>query len=135
MNFLDGDVIEAADGGFAIDAGSGIIVRGRGSAIKGTRVRVGIRPERMTATAGTSAGTANSAAADVISKVYLGDQVQLMARLATGASIVVREQRSKAQQTIDTINPGDSVVLGWDEAAPLLLGEELPTRAAGQEES
>jgi spermidine/putrescine transport system ATP-binding protein len=135
MNFLEGDVVEAADGGFAVDAGSGIIVRGRGDATKGARVRVGIRPERMTAAAGTSGGAANSAAADVISKVYLGDQVQLMARVATGASIVVRSQRSAAEQTIDTINAGDSVVLRWDEAAPLLLREESPTRVAGQEES
>jgi len=135
MNFLDGDVVEAADGGFAVDAGSGIIVRGRGAATKGTRVRVGIRPERMTAADRASGGTANTAAADVISKVYLGDQVQLMARVATGANVVVREQRSAAEQTIDTINPGDSVVLRWDESAPLLLGEKSATRVAGQEES
>src|SRR6266702_398001 len=38
MNFLAGDVAEAADGGFAVDAGSGIVVRGRGQAVKGNRV-------------------------------------------------------------------------------------------------
>jgi spermidine/putrescine transport system ATP-binding protein len=134
MNFLVGDVVEAADGGFAIDAGSGIIVRGRGLAAKGMRIRVGIRPERITASAGPSAGSANSAAAQVTTKVYLGDQVQLVARLATGADIVVREQRSRAEPTLDAINPGDSVVLGWDEAAPLLLGEAAPTPTGGQEE-
>ena len=126
--------VEAADGGFAIDAGSGIIVRGRGLAAKGTRIRVGIRPERITASTGSSASTANSAAAEVITKVYLGDQVQLVARLATGADIVVREQRSRAEPTLDAINPGDSVVLGWDEAAPLQLGEAAPTPTGGQEE-
>src|SRR5207249_1717369 len=52
MNFLAGEVVEAADGGFAIDAGAGIVVRGRGQAAKGTRVRVGIRPERIVAVAG-----------------------------------------------------------------------------------
>ena len=55
MNFLAGEVVEAADGGFAIDAGAGIVVRGRGQAAKGTRVRVGIRPERIVAVAGASA--------------------------------------------------------------------------------
>jgi len=89
----------------------------------------------MTATVGPLTGSANSAAADVVTKVYLGDQVQLLARLATGATIVVREQRSWAQESLDTINPGDSVVLGWDEAAPLLLGEASPTLVGGQEES
>ena len=57
-----------------------------------------------------------------------------MARLATGANIVVREQRSRAEPTLDAINPGDSVVLAWDEAAPLLLGEVAPTPTGGQEE-
>jgi ABC-type Fe3+/spermidine/putrescine transport system ATPase subunit len=135
MNFLVGDVVEAADGGFAVDAGSGIVVRGRGLAEKATRIRVGIRPERMTVAAGSSAGNANSAAAAVLTKVYLGDQVQLVARLANGADVVVREQRTQAQQTLDTINPGDAVVVGWDEAAPLLLGEASQTLAGGQEES
>jgi spermidine/putrescine transport system ATP-binding protein len=134
MNFLVGDVVEAADGGFAIDAGPGIIVRGRGLAAQGTRIRVGIRPERITASTGPPAGTANSAAAEVTTKVYLGDQVQLVARLVTGANIVVREQRSRAEPTLDAINPGDSVVLAWDEAAPLLLGEVAPTPTGGQEE-
>ena len=52
MNFLTGEVVEAADGGFAIDAGAGVVVRGRGQAAKGTRMRVGIRPERIVAVAG-----------------------------------------------------------------------------------
>jgi spermidine/putrescine transport system ATP-binding protein len=135
MNFLVGDVVEAADDGFAVDAGSGVIVRGRGSASKGSRIRVGIRPERMAAAPGASAGAANSATADVLTKVYLGDQVQLVARLVNGADVVVRAQRSGAQQTLDTINPGDSVVLSWDETAPLLLGEASPALAGDKEES
>src|SRR5207342_2384918 len=35
MNFIDGDVVEAADGGFAVDAGSGVVIRGRGTAERG----------------------------------------------------------------------------------------------------
>src|SRR5438067_8594824 len=42
MNFFDGEVAEAADGGFAITAGAGIVVRGRGDPVRGTRVRVGL---------------------------------------------------------------------------------------------
>jgi spermidine/putrescine ABC transporter ATP-binding subunit len=135
MNFLTGDVVEAADGGYAVDVGSGIIVRGRGLATRGERTRVGIRPERITAAPGSAGGTSNSAVADVITKVYLGDQIQLVAILANGASMVVREQRSQAQQALDTVNPGDSVVLGWDEAAPLVLGEASPALVGDQEES
>jgi spermidine/putrescine transport system ATP-binding protein len=123
MNFLDGEVAEAADGGFAIDTGAGVVVRGRGDAAKGTRARVGIRPERIVAAPGISGGTANSATAEVITKMYLGDQIQIVAELAGGRSVVVREQRVGADPMLDTINPGDQIALSWDETAPLLLGE------------
>src|SRR5215472_17616974 len=49
MNFLSGPVAEAADGGFAVQAGPGVVIRGRGMAARGSTVRVGIRPERMVA--------------------------------------------------------------------------------------
>ncbi len=123
MNFLDGEVVEAADGGFAIDAGAGIVVRGRGDAAKGTRMRVGIRPERIAAARGLSGGTANSATAEVITKMYLGDQIQIVAKLAGDRNVVVREQRASADPALDTINPGDQIALSWDESAPLLLGD------------
>jgi spermidine/putrescine transport system ATP-binding protein len=135
MNFLTGEVAEAADSGFAIDAGSGIVVRGRGQAVRGTRVRVGIRPERIVTAPGTAAGTVNSATAEVITKMYLGDQIQIVARLATSSNIVIREQRASADPALDTINPGDRIAVRWDESAPLLLGEAASAPAGVQEES
>jgi spermidine/putrescine transport system ATP-binding protein len=136
MNFLAGEVAEAADGGFAIDAGAGIVVRGRGRAVRGSRVRVGIRPERIVAAAGDAGGNANSATGQVITKMYLGDQIQIVARLTSGDSILVREQRASADPTLDTIHPDDRIALSWDEAAPLLLGDATPAAAGGgQEES
>jgi spermidine/putrescine transport system ATP-binding protein len=134
MNFLAGEVAEAADGGFAIDAGAGIVVRGRGRAARGTRVRVGIRPERIVAAAGAARGNANSATAQVVTKMYLGDQIQIVARLASGDSILVREQRASADPTLDTIHPDDRIALSWDEAAPLLLGDDTPAAAGGEQE-
>ena len=128
MNFLDGEVAEAADGGYAIHAGTGIVVRGRGDAARGTRVRVGLRPEHIVAAPGVSGGTANTATAEVITKMYLGDQIQIVAELADGRNVVVREQRASAGPTLDTINPGDQISLSWDETAPLLLGEAAPAR-------
>src|SRR5690348_6992086 len=123
MNFLDGEIVETADGGYAADAGAGIVVRGRGDATRGDRVRIGVRPERMGAHPGAGAGTANSAPAEVVTKMYLGDQVQIVARLASGSDVIVREQRTSADPALDTINPGDQVAITWDEAAPHLLGD------------
>jgi ABC-type Fe3+/spermidine/putrescine transport system ATPase subunit len=134
MNFLAGEVVEAADGGFAIDAGAGIVVRGRGQAAKGTRVRVGIRPERIVAVAGAPAGTANSAAAEVVTKMYLGDQMQIVVRLPGIGDVVVREQRASADPALDSIHPGDRIALSWDETSPLLLGEAAPAPTDGEQE-
>src|SRR5882724_11358456 len=134
MNFLTGEVVEAADGGFAIDAGAGVVVRGRGQAAKGRRMRVGIRPERIVAVAGAAAGTANSAGAEVVTKMYLGDQIQIVAELPGIGSIVVREQRASADPALDSIHPGDRISLSWDESSPLLLGETAPASTAGEQE-
>ena len=123
MNFVDGDVVEAADGGFAVDAGAGVVIRGRGDTARGWRVRIGIRPERMVAHPGPPDGTANTAAGEVLTKMYLGDQVQVVATLKNGASVVVREQRASADPALDTIHPGDQIAVRWDEAAPHLLGD------------
>jgi hypothetical protein len=91
-------------------------------------VRVGLRPERIVAAPGVSGGTANTATAEVITKMYLGDQIQIVAKLADGHNVVVREQRASAGPMLDTINPGDQISLSWDETAPLLLGEAAPAR-------
>jgi spermidine/putrescine ABC transporter ATP-binding subunit len=133
MNFLDGEVAEAADGGFAVDAGDGVVVRGRGQAVRGARVRVGIRPERMIAHPGSADGTANKATGEVITKMYLGDQIQIVARFQNGVNVVVREQRASADPALDNINTGDRVSVRWDEAAPLLLGDTEATQSVKED--
>jgi plastocyanin len=55
--------------------------------------------------------------------MYLGDQIQIVAKLAGDRNVVVREQRASADPALDTINPGDQIALSWDESAPLLLGD------------
>ena len=116
----------AADGGFALVTGTGVVVRGRGDAARGTRVRVGLRPERIAAAPGASGGTANSATAHVVTKMYLGDQLQIVATLTGGGDVVVREQRATADAALDSIDLGDKISLSWDESAPLLLGDAAP---------
>ena len=134
MNFMAGKVVEAADAGYAVAAGPGVVVRGRGVAVRGRRVRVGIRPERIVAVAGASNGNANSATAEVITKMYLGDQIQIVATVPSIGNVVVREQRVVADPALDAVHPGDQIALTWDEAAPLLLGDAAPAKTAGQQE-
>ena len=66
--------------------------------------------------------------------MYLGDQIQIVARLASGDSILVREQRASADPTLDTIHPDDRIALSWDEAAPLLLGEAISAATGDHQE-
>ncbi len=130
MNFVDAHVVEAADGGFAADAGAGLVVRGRGHTTRGSHVRIGIRPERMLVSAGEAPGTANSCTGEVVTKMYLGDQVQLVTRLANDTQVVVRQQRASADPVVDALATGDRVLIRWDESAPLLLD---PLDAPGAE--
>jgi spermidine/putrescine ABC transporter ATP-binding subunit len=133
MNFLDGQVVEAADGGYAVKVEGDVAVRGRGTATVGAHVRVGIRPERMEVRPEAHDGTANSAAAEVVTKMYLGDQVQIVAAMA-GTHVIVREQRATAHPALDSIEPGNHITIRWDEAAPLLLSDSADVPAPEPQE-
>ncbi len=114
MNFLDAVVVEAEDGRIAADAGGGVEIRALGDATRGEHVTVGIRPERLVAHPYTPPRAPNTAAGEVIAKMYLGDQLQLVARLGNGVEVVVREQRATTDPALDDLHPGDRLVVQWD---------------------
>ena len=64
--------------------------------------------------------------------MYLGDQIQVVAALANGGKVVVREQRVSADPALDSIHPGDRITVSWDESAPLLLGEVAQAATGGE---
>ena len=63
--------------------------------------------------------------------MYLGDQLQIVARLANDAEVVVREQRAEADRGLDDLQPGDRVVVQWDETAPFVLAGPLGSASNG----
>ena len=135
MNFLAGEVVEAADGGFAVDAGAGIVGARPGPGGQGHAGRVWASgPSASSPWPAPPRGPRNSAAAEVVTKMYLGDQIQIVARLPGIGDVVVREQRASADPALDTIHPGDRITLSWDETAPLLLGEAAPAPTDGEQE-
>ncbi len=123
MNFLQGDVTQAADGEYDLDTGSGVVVRGRGEATKGQPARVGIRPARLRVVGEEAHGSVNTARATVENKMYLGDEVQVIAVLDNESRMVVREQRAGSDAEHDLIRPGDRVTIQWERTAPVLLAE------------
>jgi spermidine/putrescine ABC transporter ATP-binding subunit len=122
MNFLTGQVVEAADGHFAVQA-EGVMIRGYGNADVGETATVGIRPERLEAHPGAPDREANTAAAVAITKMYLGDQLVVVAELGGGTTMIIREQRASADPALEMIHPGDQLAIRWDDAAPLMLNQ------------
>jgi spermidine/putrescine ABC transporter ATP-binding subunit len=135
MNFFEGEVISSDDGTFLVEAASGIVVRGLGEADEGARVTVGIRSERMRAAPGIVDRADNSATAKVLTRMYLGDQFQIVAQLLDGSNVVVREQRAVGGPALDSVHPGDSITVSWDETAPHVLGTATAAAASVKEES
>jgi spermidine/putrescine ABC transporter ATP-binding subunit len=134
MNFVDAIVVDAANGAFSAEAGGGVVIRGTGRARRRTRVRIGLRPERLVVRPGSTASGPNSAIAEVLAKLYLGDQVQVVVKLPNDTTLTVREQRATADPGMDTVQPGDTVTVSWDEAAPLLMNDRVPTNDVPEEE-
>ncbi len=130
MNFLEGDVTEASDGEFTLVTVSGVVVRGRGSATNGRNARVGIRPARLRIVPGPVDGTPNTAQGRIVTKMYLGDEVQVVAELDGGDRMLIREQRAGTDASHDAIRPGDPVTIQWDQTAPVLLADSPPSTAA-----
>jgi hypothetical protein len=70
----------------------------------------------------------------VQAKLYFGDQVQVVVKLANDTTLIAREQRATAHPALDTVQPGDKVAVSWDEAAPLLMNDRVPTNVPDEEE-
>jgi spermidine/putrescine transport system ATP-binding protein len=122
MNFLTGTVTSANDGVWTVDAGVGVPVQGMGAAPLNENVRVGLRPERLVVTPNTDSAGTNQVLSTVLSKMYLGDQIQFVVTMPSGATVVAIEQRASVDPATDNIKPGDRVTVSWDSHAPLLLG-------------
>jgi spermidine/putrescine transport system ATP-binding protein len=123
MNFLDGKVTEVDDDGFDLDTGTGVVVRARGEATRGQSARIGIRPARLAIVPGPAEGVVNSARGVVDTKMYLGDEVQVVATLDGGTQMLIREQRAGSDAPHDALRPGDPITIQWDRTAPVLLAE------------
>jgi spermidine/putrescine transport system ATP-binding protein len=123
MNFLHGDVTKASGGEYELDAGAGVVVRGRGDATLGQSARIGIRPARLHIAPGEPSQTVNTARGVTVTKMYLGDEVQVVAQLDGGTRMLVREQRGGTDDSHDAIRPGDPVWIQWEQSAPVLLAD------------
>jgi spermidine/putrescine ABC transporter ATP-binding subunit len=123
MNFLEGKITATSPGEFDLVTDTGVVVRGRGEATDRRTARIGIRPARLSIVPGQATGTVNTAKAVVDSKMYLGDEVQVLATLQGGTRMLIREQRAGTDDSHDAIRPGDPITIQWERTAPVLLAE------------
>jgi spermidine/putrescine ABC transporter ATP-binding subunit len=123
MNFLEGKITATSAGEFDLVTATGVVVRGRGDAADRGTARIGIRPARLSIVPGQATGTVNTAKAVVDTKMYLGDEVQVLATLQGGTRMLIREQRAGTDDSHDAIRPGDPITIQWERTAPVLLAE------------
>lgn len=76
---------------------------------------VGIRPE-ATRIARNAEGCSRSASATVIESVFLGDRIQIAARLASGEQVIAQVNRGS-----DSFPAGQAVKICWDPADEMKL--------------
>ena len=74
----------------------------------------------------------NRVRGELVTKMYLGDQVQLVATVSGGDTLIAREQRSVVGSAVERLEPGDAVQAHWDASAPLLLAD-TPAQAGTEE--
>ena len=96
----------------------------------GRGARVGLRPEHITAHSAASGGVS----ATVVTKMYLGHQIQIVGRLANGAELIVRESRESCDPGLDTVDTGDAIELRWGAAGPTAARRVEERHLAAEEE-
>jgi spermidine/putrescine ABC transporter ATP-binding subunit len=84
----------------------------------GADVGVGLRPE-----AAELRPSGADADATVITAMVLGDRLQVVARLADGQELLLRQSRSPEDGEVASVQPGDRVGIAFRPRAGLLIGE------------
>jgi spermidine/putrescine ABC transporter ATP-binding subunit len=116
---LAGDEVVLASGG-RIPVGRRLVEVPNGAA-----VRVGLRPEAAEIRRGSA-----DADATVITAMVLGDRLQVVARLADGQELLLRQGRSPEDGEVAAVQPGDRVGIACRPRSGLLIGEAAGDGAA-----
>jgi spermidine/putrescine transport system ATP-binding protein len=117
-NLIDGKVVTAASDLADVHTHDGAVLRvpaDRIGALAGQRVRVGVRPEKVSLSpAGTELGpTANVLRGTVVVASFLGVSIQYVVRSAGGEELTVIAQNLDGAEP-STLGPGREVQLSWD---------------------
>jgi spermidine/putrescine transport system ATP-binding protein len=118
-NLLDGEVVGRAGDLVEVRLGDGTMVRAPATATNGeTRVRVGVRPEKLRATPGNggdaaSGEGANSLTGTVLDASYVGVSTQYIVETADGHKLTVYAQNLETSGASEALADGQAVHLSW----------------------
>ncbi len=112
--------------GGGVPLGVGRVVQ---DAPQGARVRAGLRPEEVQANT-----REEGVPASVVTRMVLGHEVQIVARLEGGEEILARQSRA-GEEGVEGLGPGDRIWLVWAERATLLLGATANGSTTGDTET
>src|SRR4051812_40785536 len=118
----DMSVLEGTLAGDEVRLGSGGRVplgRRLAEVPNGTAVRVGLRPEAAALRARTSDADTD---VTVITAMVLGDRLQVVARLADGQELLLRQGRSPEDGDVAAVQPGDRAAIDFRPRSGLLIG-------------
>ncbi len=131
-NLLDGEVVGRSGEMVEIRLGDGAQVRAPASATDGeTRVRVGVRPEKLRVTPGSaetsrSAEDTNSLAGTVLDASYIGVSTQYIVETADGHKITVYAQNLETSGAGEALADGQSVRLSWKPQHTFVIARADP---------
>jgi putative spermidine/putrescine transport system ATP-binding protein len=122
-NLLEGMVVGTQPGRLAVRAGDLLLhVRATEELRDRDRVQVLLRPERIRLLPGSAAPQHLAVVEQVL---YVGAVVRLSVRVAGQRLLVMTPPHAVPEG----LAPGDSVGVGWDDGAPMLLPAEFATRS------
>jgi spermidine/putrescine transport system ATP-binding protein len=118
-NLLDGEVVGRGGDLVEVRLADGTMVRAPATAANGeTRVRVGVRPEKLRATPGNGQGRAagddtNTLTGTVLDASYVGVSTQYIVETADGHKLTVYAQNLETSGASEALADGQAVHLSW----------------------
>lgn len=140
-NLLEGRIVDAASGHIEVELDAGQRLRAAHERLPtGTRVKVGVRPEkvRLRATDASTDAIDTDAGSDinvlegkVTDASYVGVSTQYVVRLVQGQDVVVYAQNLETSGVAEQHQVGQLVRLTWQPKHTFVIGSEAGFQSAG----
>jgi putative spermidine/putrescine transport system ATP-binding protein len=91
---------------------------------------IGVRPERMQVRRDGAPKADDGLAGVVVATMVIGPAVQCLVRADDGQEVLVRQQRNGGESPVESLRPGERVIVHWAEDAELVLARDREVNRA-----